>query len=109
VVSERTCFRSDRKAHSKKVHAKLEVDPLFKITLIALATFVTLALGASPSETAATEASLAGNVLLKTVSGKTVYLKISGFELPIRYSANGSMTGEHEHGRSRLGAGRRRL
>src|SRR3546814_2182792 len=54
-------------------------------TLIALATFATLALGASTSETAAAEASLAGNVLRKTVSGKTVYLKISGFELPIRY------------------------
>jgi len=71
----------------------LEVDPMFKTTLIALATLATLALGASPSETAAAEASLAGNVLRNTVSGKTVYLKISGFELPIRYSAGGSMTG----------------
>ena len=66
---------------------------MFKTTLIALATFVTLALSAPPSETAAAEASLTGNVLRKTVSGKTVYLKISGFELPIRYSAGGSMTG----------------
>ena len=66
---------------------------MFKTTLIALATLATLALGASPSETAAAEASLAGNVLRNTVSGKTVYLKISGFELPIRYSAGGSMTG----------------
>jgi hypothetical protein len=31
--------------------------------------------------------------LRKAVSGKTVYLKISGFELPIRYAASGSMTG----------------
>ena len=75
------------------LQAKLEVDPMFKTTLIALATFATLALSASASETAAGEASLTGNVLRKTVSGKTVYLKISGFELPIRYSAGGSMTG----------------
>ncbi len=66
---------------------------MLKTTLIALATFATLALGAPPSETAAAEAALTGNVLRKTVSGKTVYLKISGFELPIRYSAGGSMTG----------------
>jgi hypothetical protein len=66
---------------------------MFKTTLIALATFATLALGAPLPETAAAEAALAGNVLRKTVSGKTVYLKISGFELPIRYSAGGSMTG----------------
>ena len=66
---------------------------MFKTTFIALAAFATLALSASPSDTAAAEASLTGNVLRKTVSGKTVYLKISGFELPIRYSAGGSMTG----------------
>ncbi|MGH6831482.1 MAG: hypothetical protein ACRECM_00440 [Methyloceanibacter sp.] len=28
------------------------------------------------------------------MSGKTVYLKISGFELPIRYSAGGRMSGK---------------
>jgi hypothetical protein len=82
---------------------------MFKTTLIALATFATLALGAPPSETVAAEASLAGNVLRKTVSGKTVYLKISGFELPIRYSGRRQHDGEHEHRCSRLGAGRRRL
>ena len=58
---------------------------MFKTTLIALATFATLALGPLPFETAAAEATLTGNVLRKTVSGKTVYLQISGFELPIRY------------------------
>jgi len=36
---------------------------------------------------------LTGNALRKAVSGKTVYLKISGFELPIRYSATGTMAG----------------
>jgi hypothetical protein len=74
-----------------KALAKLEVDPMFTTTVIALATFATLALGASPSETAAAEGSLARNVLRKTVSGKTVYLRFSGFELPIRYST-GSMS-----------------
>jgi hypothetical protein len=36
---------------------------------------------------------LAGDALRNVVSGKTVYLKISGFELPIRYSAGGRMSG----------------
>ena len=66
---------------------------MFKTALITLATFATLALSAAPSETAAAEAALTGNVLRKTVSCKTVYLRISGFELPIRYSAGGSMRG----------------
>ena len=42
---------------------------------------------------AAERASLSGDELRKAVSGKTVYLKISGFELPIRYSPGGSMSG----------------
>jgi hypothetical protein len=69
---------------------------MLKTTLLAAATFVTLALGASLADaaTASTKsASLAGEELRKAVSGKTVYLKISGFELPIRYAASGSMTG----------------
>ena len=36
---------------------------------------------------------LTGNALRNAVSGKTVYLKISGFELLIRYSATGTMVG----------------
>ncbi|MGC1346227.1 MAG: hypothetical protein WA863_09045 [Methyloceanibacter sp.] len=36
---------------------------------------------------------LAGDELRQAISGKTVYLKISGFELPIVYSANGRMKG----------------
>jgi hypothetical protein len=31
--------------------------------------------------------------LRHAVAGKTVYLKISGFDLPIRYAASGTMTG----------------
>ena len=38
--------------------------------------------------------SLAGDALRNAVSGKTVYLNISGFELPIRYSASGRMSGK---------------
>lgn len=37
---------------------------------------------------------LVGDELRAAVSDKTVYLKISGFELPIRYSPNGRMTGK---------------
>src|SRR5262245_59842422 len=42
---------------------------------------------------AAETVSLSGDELRKAVSGKTIYLRISGFELPIRYSPNGSMSG----------------
>lgn len=42
---------------------------------------------------AADPISLAGEELRQAISGKTVYLSISGFELPIRYSANGRMRG----------------
>jgi hypothetical protein len=37
--------------------------------------------------------SLAGDELKQAVTGKTVYLKVSGFDLPIRYAANGRMSG----------------
>ena len=39
-------------------------------------------------------ATLAGDDLRQAISGKTVYLNISGFELPIRYAANGHMLGK---------------
>ena len=54
------------------------------------AAFSALALGAA---VAAEPPSLLGDELRSAVSGKTVYLKISGFELPIRYSPGGSMSG----------------
>lgn len=56
-----------------------------------------LAAGIALPATAAVSAepvSLAGDELRKAISGKTVYLNISGFELPIRYAANGRMTGK---------------
>jgi hypothetical protein len=39
-------------------------------------------------------ATLAGDELRQAISGKTVYLNISGFDLPIRYAANGRMSGK---------------
>jgi hypothetical protein len=50
-----------------------------------------LALPALP--VAAEPVSLAGDELKTAISGKTVYLNISGFELPIVYSPNGRMKG----------------
>jgi hypothetical protein len=37
--------------------------------------------------------SLSANELRRVVTGKTVYLDISGFELPIHYLENGRMSG----------------
>ena len=53
---------------------------------------VGLALAATAS--VAAPAQLAGDELRQAVSGKTVYLNISGFELPISYAANGRMSGK---------------
>ncbi len=39
-------------------------------------------------------AALSGDELRQAISGKTVYLNVSGFELPIRYAANGRMSGK---------------
>ena len=37
---------------------------------------------------------LSGDELRQAISGKTVYLNISGFELPIHYNANGRISGK---------------
>jgi len=50
-----------------------------------------LALPALPAT--AESITLAGDDLRQAISGKTVYLNVSGFELPIVYSANGRMKG----------------
>lgn len=39
------------------------------------------------------ETALSGDTLRAAISGKTVFLNISGFELPIKYSARGTMQG----------------
>jgi hypothetical protein len=50
---------------------------------------------ALPTAAAVAESnSLAGDELKKAISGKTVFLKISGFELPIKYAVNGRMSGK---------------
>ena len=41
----------------------------------------------------AEQVTLSGDELRHAVAGKTVYLKVSGFDLPIRYAANGHMSG----------------
>ena len=51
-----------------------------------------LALAATAS--LAEPAQLAGDELRRAISGKIVYLNISGFELPINYAANGRMAGK---------------
>jgi hypothetical protein len=61
-----------------------------KLRFILFAAALTL-LGATAS---ADPAVLAGPDLRHAVSGKTIYLNISGFELPIRYLAEGRMTGK---------------
>ncbi|XSG82599.1 MAG: hypothetical protein ACPW61_02125 [Methyloligella sp. ZOD6] len=47
----------------------------------------------APAAAVAGGNSLSGDELRSAISGKTVYLRISGFELPIQYSANGAMRG----------------
>ena len=54
---------------------------------VGLALPATAGLSAEPEK-------LAGDALRQAVSGKTVYLNISGFELPILYAPNGRMTGK---------------
>lgn len=66
---------------------------MLKTALMTAAVFATLAFAAPLSETQAGEAALSGDGLRKAVSGKTVFLNISGFELPIQYSSRGTMKG----------------
>jgi len=49
---------------------------------------------ALPATAALSAEQLAGDALREAIVGKTVYLNVSGFELPIRYAANGRMTGK---------------
>jgi hypothetical protein len=63
---------------------------MLKTALMTAATVATLSLGAVQ---ASADTMLAGDTLRSAISGKTVFLKISGFELPIQYSAGGTMKG----------------
>jgi hypothetical protein len=58
------------------------------------ALFVAASLALPLAAAAAEPATLAGDELRQAISGKTVYLNISGFELPINYAANGRMSGK---------------
>ena len=62
-----------------------------KIRALLLAAALTLPAAAAVS---AEPTKLAGDELRNAISGKTVYLNISGFELPIQYAPNGRMTGK---------------
>lgn len=42
----------------------------------------------------AADSAMSGDELRKAISGKTVFLNVSGFELPIRYNASGRMSGK---------------
>lgn len=63
---------------------------MLKSALLTAATVATLAFGAAQANA---ETALSGDALRNAVSGKTVFLKISGFELPIQYSSRGTMKG----------------
>jgi hypothetical protein len=78
----------------RQMKRSLAWSSLIGVVLYAVSTWLSadgvLVLGTA---LAAERASLSGDELRKAVSGKTVYLRISGFELPIRYSPGGSMSG----------------
>ena len=56
-------------------------------------TVIAAAIAASAGAAVAANATLSGDALRSAIADKTVVLKISGFELPIQYSARGTMTG----------------
>ncbi|MGD9502992.1 MAG: hypothetical protein AB7V40_10975 [Methyloceanibacter sp.] len=49
---------------------------------------------ALPAASVAEPVTLSGGELRQAISGKIVFLNISGFELPISYAANGRMSGK---------------
>ena len=55
---------------------------------------VAMALALPAAAVRAEPVALSGDGVRQAVSGKTVFLNISGFELPINYSANGRMSGK---------------
>lgn len=64
---------------------------MLKSALIAAAAVAMLGFGPAPANAA--ETALYGDALRQAVIGKTVFLNISGFELPIQYASNGTMRG----------------
>jgi len=67
---------------------------LYLVVALSLAAGAALAEPTTPAEAPVVEAnSLTEDQLRETIIGKTIYLTISGFELPIYYKSNGRMTG----------------
>jgi hypothetical protein len=69
--------------------SELEDDPMLKTALMTVAAVATLSFGAVQANAQA----LSGDALRGAISGKTVLLNISGFELPVQYSPSGTMKG----------------
>ena len=72
----------------------MKVITLYLVVAWTIPVGAALAESATPSNPPVVEAtSLTEDQLREAISGKTVYLSISGFELPIQYKANGRMSG----------------
>jgi hypothetical protein len=72
----------------------MKVKAICFATVVTLLASVALAEPSTPFVAPTIEASsLTEHELREVIIGKTVYLKISGFELPIHYKGNGRMTG----------------
>jgi hypothetical protein len=72
----------------------MKVVTLYLLVAWTIPVGAALAESATPSNPPVVEAtSLAEDQLREAISGKTVYLSISGFELPIQYKASGRMSG----------------
>ena len=72
----------------------MKVGALFLAVGLTLPVSAALAEPPPASDAPVVEAiSLTEDQLRQAIIGKTIYLNVSGFELPIRYRANGRMTG----------------
>jgi len=72
----------------------MKVISLYLMVVWTIPVSAALAESATPSNPPVVEAtSLTEDQLREAISGKTIYLNISGFELPIQYKANGRMSG----------------
>lgn len=72
----------------------MKIRPLFLTVVLTLPVDAALAEPPLPSDAPVVKAtSLTEDQLRQAIVGKTIYLNVSGFELPIHYKANGRMTG----------------
>jgi hypothetical protein len=72
----------------------MNIKAIFLTLALTLPVKAALAEPPLPSDAPVVEAtSLSDDQLRQAIVGKTIYLKVSGFELPIHYKANGRMTG----------------